>query len=1241
MTYDYSQVSPILEDTLVTGVVIDAPTGPLEVTKVSSLSEFLSLYTTTGDITADDHVTMLHTAKLLQFTPVYISRACSSEVLPARSDKTANDGSSLVFTDTTYNPYYKEMKWEFVQADDAKGAYVVFKVAKNSGTVLATEDGAYIYTEDDGLIKIEQSTATVDYDTYAIVMANKLSDDSVDDHTTLVFMNDAEIVDNLGTPVPSDHIYKVGEGGSDVITAFAEKYLGEGSDIIDLKKACSIDFILKNFNSLLDTFSEKDTSVPAERVSKVTTSDNYINVSSGLYIVLDHIYPEPTIIDNVTNDKYRMLTFNDSDEYGKFTGIETDAGGSTYSNESGKVISYEDGVGPADYYNINGVSYHKTSESENANIPGTLDPLTVYKGYNSTGIEFDVMDPRMSTQDFFIYMLDKQMEEDNIKPILCPSKLSYTVSLKSNSNYLFDPNEDGDSSDSAAYTLSDINVKLIGSQIKKLLRVNKVSGPGSKLTAADLKYDYIQDTDGNLSSYYVKTGFDCSTAYGFTKITSDNIYKFVNGAYQVASSVHEATHIRIENKDIYMLLPKKDNMIEIYKPISEYIQVRFDSMQSLDKLDNCVIKFELKFNKVGGDTTIIEPLYFILNDYISDKYDPNYNPEMDEATEDNKFVFTDIHTIQKFVYRIAEFFTYENLFLTNLGVESSYWKDNGTELSYNKVPAVVDDPTLYYYGANIETYSTSLYTSSKVLINLDQLGEDDKGYKFHDYNITNAEFNLGNKVYKNQWVKVTRQLPEASPQITIFYNGTYPKAQQPGETLVRISSAKLTYLQFYNELVASMKTKYNLAPITGGIAIYEYDTGCTYDIKDSGIFESPYTYKEKDYTELLEKSALIVVSKYVSNDNICKFTIEVDEDDPELYNLKLTRKSNSTDYVISFNPSKTDGYGIARFYTYVNDEDNGSRDFYLFRLNESDQNVPDNKVVSPLFGSEVMLLKAGVTDYKIAYERFEEFTGIYYDFIFDAGYANTSVANCISNLCQKIYALGILTCPDIYDYNQLITYRQSIGVDHWSSVLQAPRTPDTTLGEYVIDMSPGCQYLQRIILNKNGGKEFAPCFWFTNGSVTLKPKYKYLKKDVQKALVNQQISPIIWDRARQQAYFCLDLTTQSADSSLSDANNVRMINVMAHLCDNIAQGYIGRYNDEATRNEFVAALDLAIRTRMINNQQYKPDDYRIICNETNNPVEQIELRNLIVDILVKFRPGIRYVKVYQKVYKLSQDLSAV
>jgi len=145
------------------------------------------------------------------------------------------------------------------------------------------------------------------------------------------------------------------------------------------------------------------------------------------------------------------------------------------------------------------------------------------------------------------------------------------------------------------------------------------------------------------------------------------------------------------------------------------------------------------------------------------------------------------------------------------------------------------------------------------------------------------------------------------------------------------------------------------------------------------------------FNELINNAGLIVVSKYTNKENILRYKIDIHEDDPEIYTLTLIRKSSTESYDISFVPNKVNSYGENIYYTYVNDEDNGSKDFYIFRENEDLTNLPPDHYESPLFGGEVLVTEATTSDFIIAYERFREKLGVYYDILFDAGYSNISV----------------------------------------------------------------------------------------------------------------------------------------------------------------------------------------------------------------------------------------------------------
>jgi hypothetical protein len=549
-----------------------------------------------------------------------------------------------------------------------------------------------------------------------------------------------------------------------------------------------------------------------------------------------------------------------------------------------------------------------------------------------------------------------------------------------------------------------------------------------------------------------------------------------------------------------------------------------------------------------------------------------------------------------------------------------------------------EDYLLLYLKSDKSSNTTNIKYISYDLSPLSEMTDLD----IVSYSINSTESNEVTKSYIQQAIKITRYMDGAEPLTYIFFNGMQWFEVDQNTTAIQISTARLTYTEFMNLFISYARNYLNATYIVDGIRIFEKDalTRITFETMSADkldpMFGDRIDLLDHDYTELWNNSALVVVSKLITNDNELRFTITQSEKDPEIYNFTYMRDATSNEYSISFNPGKVADDGTSIYYEYVNDLD---KDFYLMRINETPSNVPMTPVNSGMWGASVMVGKTNPIDYKFALERFKDFDGTYYDFIFDGGYANTQIASAIESLCEGgIYSQALHTMPDVFDPDQLKRYRKSVGIDHWHGQFCAPRINDTTVGEYVVSMSPQIEYLKRVVTNKSAGKEFAPVFSKNNGISTLPPKYKYDNKAIREDLLNNQINLIIYDKARQLSYFNLNLTSQSKDTMLSDENNCRMVNCIAHVCDEVAENYKSRFNTVATRLEFISEVKTAIENRVKKNQEYTYNDLKLICDTTNNTPEIINARKLVMDVAIQFIPGIRYIYIYQGVYGINQTI---
>jgi hypothetical protein len=76
-------------------------------------------------------------------------------------------------------------------------------------------------------------------------------------------------------------------------------------------------------------------------------------------------------------------------------------------------------------------------------------------------------------------------------------------------------------------------------------------------------------------------------------------------------------------------------------------------------------------------------------------------------------------------------------------------------------------------------------------------------------------------------------------------------------------------------------------------------------------------------------------------------------------------------------------------------------------------------------------------------------------------------------------------------------------------------------------------------------------------------------------------------------------------------------------------GQLGRtilfeQNDSISRNRFLTTADAVLRNVKA---QSGISEYKIICDETNNPPSVIQARQFVADVLIKAIPSINFVKI--------------
>lgn len=184
-------------------------------------------------------------------------------------------------------------------------------------------------------------------------------------------------------------------------------------------------------------------------------------------------------------------------------------------------------------------------------------------------------------------------------------------------------------------------------------------------------------------------------------------------------------------------------------------------------------------------------------------------------------------------------------------------------------------------------------------------------------------------------------------------------------------------------------------------------------------------------------------------------------------------------------------------------------------------------------------------------------------------------------------------------------------------------------------------YWQKVYENKASNSEFAPVFDITNGVLAYQSPIKEYNKKSREYLLNATY-PINWvkyDRTNGVYYFNNNLVHTRKKDVMNEEMNVRMINKIERDILLLLPRYKGMLNNDDTRLDVYGLIDDYFKSSIMN-QNYRPVEYMIICDRSNNTDAIINANKLAVSVYVRIQGSIKYIEVINKVFPLGVDFES-
>jgi len=203
----------------------------------------------------------------------------------------------------------------------------------------------------------------------------------------------------------------------------------------------------------------------------------------------------------------------------------------------------------------------------------------------------------------------------------------------------------------------------------------------------------------------------------------------------------------------------------------------------------------------------------------------------------------------------------------------------------------------------------------------------------------------------------------------------------------------------------------------------------------------------------------------------------------------------------------------------------------------------------------------------------------------------------------------------------------------YSPVGSFDKNPSVT--GWVAPIAVSSLILQRLYANKNSNSEFAPLYDATNGSLNVVKPYKEFNKSQREQLLNGTY-PINWikyDRTNNVYYMNDNRTHTRKLNVMNEEMNVRMVNKIQRDVMLLVQKYKGMLNNVELRLD----VERTIRDymdRYIMSQNYRPVEYRVVCDSTNNTDEIINANKLAIELDVRIQGSTKFIEILNKVFPL-------
>lgn len=221
----------------------------------------------------------------------------------------------------------------------------------------------------------------------------------------------------------------------------------------------------------------------------------------------------------------------------------------------------------------------------------------------------------------------------------------------------------------------------------------------------------------------------------------------------------------------------------------------------------------------------------------------------------------------------------------------------------------------------------------------------------------------------------------------------------------------------------------------------------------------------------------------------------------------------------------------------------------------------------------------------------------------DCGCTSPMVQSYLANMAINDNYFYPISTVNSTNYLAIANSINRISQDSYKLYASAPWDVDSGTVGFKFYASPDVLYWESVGRNRALGREFAPVMGQSNGIAQyMKPVAEFNKKTRQ-LLLSKKINTVLWNTQTQAWNWNDNYTKTSEDTIMSDEANSRLMIRISKAMPLLLKQFIGRRINAVLFKDIYSVVDYFMKS-VIMPMTYTVDAYRIVVDETNNPVNK-------------------------------------